>query len=69
MRIVALEVQNFRGIKHSKVVIPVKRVLCFVGAGDSTKSTLLEAIRWNLLQSWVINAADSDFYSITDVKK
>ena len=62
MRIVALEVQNFRGIKHSKVVIPVKRVLCFVGAGDSTKSTLLEAIRWNLLQSWVINAADSDFY-------
>lgn len=62
MRIVALEVQNFRGIKHSKIVIPVKRVLCLVGAGDSTKSTLLEAIRWDLLQGWVINATDSDFY-------
>jgi len=62
MRIVALEVQNFRGIKHSKIVFPAKRVLCFVGAGDSTKSTLLEAIRWNLLQSWVIKATDSDFY-------
>ena len=62
MRIVALEVQNFRGIKQSKIVIPEKRVLCLVGAGDSTKSTLLEAIRWNLLQNWIINATDSDFY-------
>jgi len=62
LRIVALEVQNFRGIKHSKIAIPDKRVLCLVGAGDSTKSTLLEAIRWDLMQSWVINATDSDFY-------
>ena len=62
MRIIALEVQNFRGILHSKIVIPDKRVLCFVGAGDSTKSTLLEAIHWNLLHSWIINATDTDFY-------
>lgn len=62
MRIVALEVQNFRGIKQSEIAIPEKRVLCLVGAGDSTKSTLLEAIRWNLLQSWIINVTDSDFY-------
>lgn len=62
MRIIALEIQNFRGIKQSRIVIPNKRILCFVGAGDSTKSTLLEAIRWNLLQSWILNAADSDFY-------
>lgn len=68
MRIVALEIQNFRGIKLCKIAIPNKRVLCLVGAGDSTKSTLLEAIRWNLLQSWVINVTDSDFYQC-DTKK
>ncbi|MFZ3102368.1 MAG: AAA family ATPase [Desulfitobacteriaceae bacterium] len=68
MRIVALEVQNFRGIKHSKIAIPDRRVFCLVGAGDSTKSTLLEAIRWDLLQGWVINAIDSDFYQC-DTKK
>lgn len=68
MRIVALEVQNFRGIKRSKVIVPNKRVLCFIGAGDSTKSTLLEAIRWNLLQSWVINATDADFYECATEK-
>ncbi len=62
MRIVALEVQNFRGIKHGKIPFPVKRVLCLVGTGDSTKSTLFEAIRWDLLQGWIINATDSDFY-------
>ena len=62
MRIVTLEIQNFRGIKHSKITFPEKRILCLVGAGDSTKSTLLEAIRWNLLQGWVINVTDSDFY-------
>jgi predicted ATPase len=62
MRIFALEVYNFRGIKECKLAIPNKRVLCFVGAGDSTKSTLLEAIRLNLLQSWTINATDADFY-------
>lgn len=62
MRIVALEVYNFRGIKECRLAIPNTRVLCFVGSGDSTKSTLLEAIRLNLLPSWTINVTDTDFY-------
>lgn len=68
MRIVSLEVRNFRGILQCKVVFPKKRVLCFVGAGDSTKSTLLEAIRWNLLPSWATNISDSDFHKCNTEK-
>lgn len=62
MRLIALEIRTFRGIKECKLGIPNKRVLCFIGAGDSTKTTLLDAVRLNLLQSWSLNSTDADFY-------
>ena len=62
MRLISIEIKNFRGIKECKLGIPNKRVLCFIGAGDSTKTTLLEAVRLNLLQSWSLNCTDADFY-------
>ena len=62
MRLIALEIQNFRGIKECRIAIPNNRVLCLIGAGDSTKSTMLEAIHLNLLPSWSFNITDADFY-------
>jgi putative ATP-dependent endonuclease of OLD family len=62
MHLEALEIHNFRGIKECKSALPNKRVLCLIGAGDSTKSTILDAVFLNLLPNWNINATDSDFY-------
>ena len=63
MRITNLEIINFRGIKNASIVFPRdERVLCLIGAGDSTKSTILQAIEWILWPSWNLSASDSDFY-------
>ena len=49
MRITNLEIQNFRGINSCNINFPSEsRVLCLIGAGDSTKSTILKAIEWVL---------------------
>ena len=63
MRITNLEIINFRGIKNASIVFPRdERVVCLIGAGDSTKSTILQAIEWILWPSWNLSASDSDFY-------
>ena len=63
MRITNLEIINFRGIKNASIVFPRdERVLCLIGAGDNTKSTILQAIEWILWPSWNLSASDSDFY-------
>ena len=42
MRITNLEIHNFRGIRESYISFPIDtRIICLIGAGDSTKSTLL----------------------------
>ena len=52
MRITNLEIINFRGIKNASIVFPRdERVVCLIGAGDSTKSTILQAIEWILWPS------------------
>jgi putative ATP-dependent endonuclease of the OLD family len=45
MRVRKLTIQNFRGIRELDWDIPSKNILCFIGRGDSTKSTILEALR------------------------
>lgn len=64
MRIINLEVKNFRGIKESSISFPTDtRVVCLIGSGDSTKSTLLQAIEWILWPSWALGVCDNDFYN------
>ena len=64
MRIANLEIHNFRGIKSCNLDFPVEsRVICLIGAGDSTKSTILKAIEWNLWPTWNLVACDNDFYN------
>ena len=64
MRLMSIEINNFRGIKHSVIIFPRdSRIVCLIGAGDSGKSTLLKAIEWVLWPSWSLLATDTDFYN------
>lgn len=59
-----LEIENFRGIKSGNITFPTDiRTICLIGAGDSTKSTMLMAMEWILWPSWNLTACDSDFYA------
>lgn len=63
MKITDLEIYNFRGIKNANISFPnEERVICLIGAGDSTKSTILQAIEWILWPSGNLNVSDSDFF-------
>ncbi|MCC6808076.1 MAG: AAA family ATPase [Deltaproteobacteria bacterium] len=67
MKIRRLDVRNFRGIKELAWTIGGDYV-CLVGPGDSTKSTVLDAIELVLSPRWNISFYDSDFYlgDVTD---
>lgn len=64
MFITNLEIENFRGIKQGNLSFPLdSRVICMIGAGDSTKSTILRAIEWVFWPTWNLIACDNDFYN------
>lgn len=62
MKIYRVEIERFRGIKNLEWTIDGNFV-CLVGAGDSTKSTILDAIELALSPRWNIIFDDSDFYN------
>lgn len=66
MRIVYLEVENFRGIKTLKWA-PSPGMNCLIGPGDSTKTTVLDAIELCLNPRSYIFADDCDFFDL-DIK-
>lgn len=62
MNIKQLTVHNFRGIKSLDWIIPDQRIVCLIGKGDTTKSTILDAIRYVLFPSWNPSFDELDFY-------
>ncbi len=69
MKITKLKIKNFRGIKESKISFSTDaHLVCLIGAGDSTKTTILNAIEWLLWSNWSLVATDNDFYNC-DVTK
>ena len=62
MRLRHLAVRRFRGIRTLDWSINGSFV-CLVGAGDATKSTILEAIGFVLSPRWSITLDDADFYN------
>lgn len=63
MFITNLEIEHFRGIQKGNISFPLdSRVICMIGAGDSTKSTIIKAIEWVFWPSWNLIACDNDFY-------
>jgi putative ATP-dependent endonuclease of the OLD family len=61
MQIRNLQVKNFRGIKEFNWTID-SPVICLIGPGDSTKTTILDAIDFVLSPKWNIPFEDCDFF-------
>lgn len=62
MKVRQLSVRNFRGIRELDWTVSGSRV-CLVGPGDSTKTTILDAIEYVLSPRWRLRIDDSDFYN------
>ena len=63
MRIVFVEIRNFRGIKELDWA-PSAAVNCLIGPGDSTKTTILDAIEFTLNPRSYLVLDDSDFFNL-----
>ena len=61
MKIKQIKIENFRGIKSFEWTIN-NSINCLIGPGDSTKTTILDAIEYTLAPRWNINFDDSDFH-------
>lgn len=62
MRIRKISIRNFRGVKDLDWSLPTADIFCLIGKGDSSKSTILEAIRYTFYPQWNLTLSDSDFY-------
>jgi recombinational DNA repair ATPase RecF len=67
MRIVLIDIKNFRGIKALSWT-PAPKINCLIGPGDSTKTTILDAIELALTPRSYLFADDADFYDL-DIDK
>jgi putative ATP-dependent endonuclease of the OLD family len=57
-----ITIKNFRGVKELDWSLPTADIFCLVGKGDSSKSTILEAIRYAFYPQWNLTFSDPDFY-------
>ena len=62
MRIRHISIRNFRGIRELDWNVPDSSLCCLIGRGDSTKSTILEALRRAFYPQWNLAFDDSDFF-------
>jgi len=62
MKIRKLIIKNFRGIKELDWCISAGNIFCLIGKGDSSKTTILESIRFAFYPQWNLSLSDSDFY-------
>lgn len=62
MKIRKITIKNFRGVKELDWSLPTADIFCLIGKGDSSKSTILEAIRFAFYPQWNLTLSDSDFY-------
>ncbi|MGW5558590.1 ATP-dependent nuclease [Micromonospora sp. NPDC003944] len=62
MQIRRVTVRNFRGIREAEWRLPSQRFLCLVGPGDSTKTSLLDAVALVLTPRFNATFSDADFY-------
>jgi putative ATP-dependent endonuclease of the OLD family len=63
MRVSRLDIENYRGIRKLSWVVPKgHRLLMLVGPGDSTKSTIIDAMYMALCERYSLSISDTDFY-------
>lgn len=61
MHLRQVTIENFRGIRSFDWK-PEGSVCCLIGPGDSTKTTILDAIDYALSPRWNVPIADTDFH-------
>jgi hypothetical protein len=61
MKLRRLSIKNYRGIKQLDWIITAD-VICLVGPGDSTKTTVLDAIGHVLSSRFSVTFSDADFF-------
>lgn len=64
MKVRHLRVERFRGIRRLDWSVR-GATICLVGPGDSTKSTILDAVEWALFPRWPLHISDADFYAVS----
>jgi len=63
-KLVQLEIKNYRSIENLVLNFdPASNLVCFIGRGDSGKTTILEAISAVLSPVWNLAFHDTDFYN------
>lgn len=68
-KLVQLEIKNYRSIESLVLNFdPASNLVCFIGRGDSGKTTILEAISSVLSPSWNLAFHDTDFYNCDHTK-
>jgi hypothetical protein len=63
MRIYRLQIRNYRGIRRLDCILD-HQCICLVGPGDSTKTTILDAIELVLSPRFAISIDDTDFFEM-----
>jgi len=62
MKLRKLIIKNFRGIRELEWLPEDDRLICLIGHGDSTKSTILKAVEYILYPRYNLQLSDTDFY-------
>jgi putative ATP-dependent endonuclease of OLD family len=63
-KLIQLEIENFRSIQKIALDFsPDQNLYCFIGRGDSGKTTVLEAISMVLSPTWNLPFHDTDFHN------
>lgn len=63
MRIAGVKITHFRGISSCEFTLDQDdSLICLIGKGDSTKTTILTAIQWAIDSSRSLSIEDQDFY-------
>jgi len=62
VKIRKIMIKNFRGVKALDWDLPKADIFCSIGKGDSSKSTILEAIRYAFHPQWNLTFSDADFH-------
>ncbi|RYH67851.1 MAG: AAA family ATPase [Alcaligenaceae bacterium] len=63
MKIRRLDIKNYRGIRDLSWIVPEDhQLLMLVGPGDSTKSTIIDALYLALSERYSLSLSDTDFY-------
>jgi putative ATP-dependent endonuclease of OLD family len=62
VKIRKITIKNFRGVKELEWSLPPTDIFCLIGKGDSSKSTILEAIRYAFYPQWNPAFTDADFH-------